>query len=247
MPPSSPKPVHVALAEVMRSVTSVGKDARNPQQNYSFRSADAVVAAVGPALREHGVLIVPEIVDQHFDQITVGQRGTTMQFVRLLVAYTVVGPAGDTMRLGPVWGEAMDSGDKASNKALTAAQKYALCQSLMIPTHDPDADQFSPGESEPAQVDLNADAREHGYKDEMERQMLHHKASEEYAKIPAAMPEGRRKAKKFKGENGPVFTKDAIDEWIAVIELAKQGGFDTGHTTLVEDEEGLRALGEEPF
>ena len=40
---------------------------------------------------------------------------------------------GSALRVGPIYGEAMDSADKATNKAMSAAYKYAVMQAFAIP------------------------------------------------------------------------------------------------------------------
>ena len=55
--------IHEALANVMADVQSVSKSERNTHQNFSFRGIDAVLNAVGPAFRKHGVIVLPEVTD----------------------------------------------------------------------------------------------------------------------------------------------------------------------------------------
>lgn len=135
--------VHEAVMEVMRAVKVVRKEDRNAAQNFNFRGIDAVVSAVGPALREQGVVVFPSVVEHHAETIAVGQRGTQMRSVVLLVDFTFLGPEGDTFT-ARVPGEAMDSGDKAYSKAMSVAFRTALLQTLSLPTDekDPDADSY---------------------------------------------------------------------------------------------------------
>lgn len=51
----------------------------------------------------------------------------------------------------------MDTGDKASNKAMSSAMKYALCQIFCIPTAnmpDPDGESFVPTTVENNRIEL---------------------------------------------------------------------------------------------
>lgn len=146
---TSTKPnIQEALANVMEDVRKVAKSDRNEAQKFLFRGIDAVVNAVGPALRTHNVIVMPEVLTYDYGTVTVGQRGTQMGHVRLTVAYTFTGPAGDSLK-AIVVGEAMDSGDKATAKAMSVCFRTALLQALTLPTDDPDPDSHSYERSAP--------------------------------------------------------------------------------------------------
>lgn len=134
--------IHCALAAVMDDVKAVAKGDRNTQQNFSFRGIDAVVNAVGPALRKHGVIVVPEVVDHQYGEILVGQGNNRRPIAHVMVKvrYTFHGPAGDCIAAVTL-GEAMDSGDKAVPKAMSVAFRVALLQALALPTDEKDPDE----------------------------------------------------------------------------------------------------------
>ena len=142
--------VHEALAAVMADVQAIGKEGHNSSQNYAFRGIDGVMNAVGPALRTHGVVIVPNVEDTNYRDVEVGKNRTLMREVTVRVRYTVHGPEGDTLE-GVVCGESMDSGDKGTAKAFSVAYRTFLLQALTIPTHQPDPDEHSYERSEAAQ------------------------------------------------------------------------------------------------
>jgi hypothetical protein len=119
----------------------------NTQQGYNFRGIDGVVNAVGPALRKHGVVIIPTLLESNYRDIEVGKNRTLMREVTVTVRYTIHGPAGDTLE-GTVVGESMDSGDKGTAKAFSVAYRTFLLQALTIPTHQPDPDEQSYERSE---------------------------------------------------------------------------------------------------
>lgn len=143
--------VQEAFASVMADVQSVRKTGQNTQQNYSFRGIDAVMNAVGPALRNHGVVIIPTLEDATYRDIEVGKNRTLMREITVRVRYTIHGPDGDTME-GVAPGESMDSGDKGTAKAMSVAYRTFLLQALTIPTDEPDPDEHS-YERAPAQPD----------------------------------------------------------------------------------------------
>lgn len=130
--------VFEAWSKVMEDVQSIGKDGRNSQQNYAFRGIDAVMNAVGPVLRKHGVVVVPEEVHSSYrDVLTANDRKS--REVTVVVTYRVYGPGGDSFPMQAP-GESMDVGDKGTPKAMSVAYRTVLLQALTIPTDDPDPD-----------------------------------------------------------------------------------------------------------
>jgi hypothetical protein len=141
MQPETPNVVAL-MAAVMNEITAVGKDGRNTSQNYNFRGVDAVVNAAGPAFRKHGVVPMPRVLSSERATVEVGKNRSLMREVVLKVAYDFHGPAGDVLT-AEVEAEALDSGDKATSKAMSVAYRTALLQVLAIPTDDPDPDSVS--------------------------------------------------------------------------------------------------------
>lgn len=131
-------PVQVAMQRAMRAVRGVAKNDRNRDQGFNFRGIDAVLNAVGPALREHGVIPLPRVLEHHAEQYE-SKRGARMRNVTLMVEYAFVGPNGDRLVV-EVPGEAADSGDKAYSKAMSVAFRTALIQALALPTDEDDPD-----------------------------------------------------------------------------------------------------------
>lgn len=133
--------VFAAFAAVMAEVGSVAKDGKYTSNtaNYNFRGIDGVMNAVGPALRNHGVVIVPTVLAATYQEVEVGAKRTLSRECTVHVRYTVYGPAGDSFA-GEVYGEALDSSDKGTAKATSVAYRVFLLQSLTIPTQEPDPD-----------------------------------------------------------------------------------------------------------
>ncbi len=130
--------VVVALAAVMEEVRSVRKTDRNSQQNYAFRGIDAVVNAVGPALRKHGVVVVPMLESVNYRDVQTS-TGKASRECTVTVRYRFHGPAGDHLDCVTP-GESMDFGDKGAPKAMSVAYRIALLQALCLPTDDADPD-----------------------------------------------------------------------------------------------------------
>lgn len=128
-----------SLAAVMADVQAVAKNDRNQAQGFKFRGIDAVMNAVGPVLRKHGVVVVPELISVDYQTVEIGQKRTPMGHARIVVAYHFYGPEGDSIT-STVAAEAMDSGDKATAKAMSVAFRTCLLQALCLPTDEPDPD-----------------------------------------------------------------------------------------------------------
>lgn len=138
--------IYGLIAQAMKKVGAIGKDSVNEQQKYKFRGIDAVYNALNPVMSELGLFICPEIIDHRREERKTvktyngQQTETILKYSILTIRYTIYAPDGSNVSCVVV-GEGMDSGDKASNKAMSVAMKYAMFQLLMIPTEemvDPD-------------------------------------------------------------------------------------------------------------
>lgn len=141
------------VIEVMREVQGVAKRDKNTQQGFNFRGIDAVVNAIGPALRKHGGFILPTVLDYRTEVATTA-KGSSMNVVRVTVQYAIHGSEGDPVT-GVVAAEAFDSGDKATAKAMSVAFRTFMLQTFALPTDEPDPDTFS---YEASVRDWNAEA-----------------------------------------------------------------------------------------
>jgi len=142
-------PIAQALSEVMKAVGAIAKKDKNTAQGFNFRGIDSVVNAVSPALQKFGVVVVPSVEEYDYQTVEIGRNRTAMGHVRVKVTYTFIGANGDSLK-ATVVGEAMDSGDKATAKAMSVAFRTALLQSLSLPTDevDPDAHSYERSSSE---------------------------------------------------------------------------------------------------
>jgi len=129
------------IVAVMNEVQGVAKRDTNSSQGFKFRGIDAVVNAVGPAMRKHGGFIVPETIDRQHS-VAETARGGSINVVRLEVQYRVYGAEGEPV-VGTVAAEAFDAGDKATAKAMSVAYRTFLLQLLCLPTDEPDPDSES--------------------------------------------------------------------------------------------------------
>lgn len=124
--------IYTAIPRVMAEIGAIGKDRRNEMQKYSFRGIDDIYNCVQPALVKHGVFVLPEVIEQRREERT-NKNGTTLLYTILTVRHRFVAQDGSHVACVTV-GEAMDSGDKSANKAMSAAMKYAILETFCIPT-----------------------------------------------------------------------------------------------------------------
>jgi hypothetical protein len=130
-----------AWAAAMADVQAVRKGDRNTQQGYVFRGIDAVVNAVGPVFRKHGIVPMPAKSEAKYRDVQTS-TGKPSRECTVTVTYRFYGPAGDFIEC-EVPGESMDFGDKGAPKAMSVAYRIALLQALCIPTDDPEPDSYS--------------------------------------------------------------------------------------------------------
>lgn len=130
--------IYKALAAVMADVDHVSKRDRNEHQKFMFRGIDAVVNAVGPALRKHKVIVTPDVERVEYMPVTT-TNNKAASACRVVVSYTFHASDGSSITT-KVAGEAWDHGDKATPKAMSVAFRTALLQALALPTDEPDPD-----------------------------------------------------------------------------------------------------------
>lgn len=137
--------IYQAITDIMSEGYAITKDKRNAQQGFQYRGIDDVLNTFQPLLAKHHVFVVPEVLDQQRQERTTGKGGSLL-YSLLRMRYTFYAEDGSSVS-AVVVGEGMDSGDKASNKAMSVAMKYAMFQVFCIPTEemqDPDADTPEP-------------------------------------------------------------------------------------------------------
>lgn len=130
------------IAELSKS--GIAKSHANEGQGWLFRGIDDVYNALSPLLAKHRLCILPRIIQRNCSEGK-NEVGERVNRVALEVAFDIVSAVDGSAHTVEVWGEAIDSGDKATNKALTAAYKYAAFQVFCIPVAgQADADLHSP-------------------------------------------------------------------------------------------------------
>lgn len=149
--------VYKAIAAVAKDLSEIGiaKDSRNAQQGFQFRGIDAVYNALSPSLVRNGLVILPRITERTVSE-RVTQKGGVLFYVVVKAEFDFVSVEDGSIHTVVTFGEAMDSGDKATNKAMSIAYKYAAFQAFCIPTEetaaDPDAEIHQPAPRNPDQI-----------------------------------------------------------------------------------------------
>jgi len=134
--------VYEAIAGVMADLakTGISKDSTNSQQNFKFRGIDAVYNALATKLAAHKLCILPRVLSRTVTEKQT-RSGGALFYTVLDVEFDFVSAEDGSKHTVRTIGEAMDSGDKSTNKAMSAAYKYACIQAFCIPTEgDNDAD-----------------------------------------------------------------------------------------------------------
>ena len=133
------KKIYQAINSIMKEIGAIGKKQKNLQQNFMFRGIDAVMNAISPALIKYKVFVVPEVLEQTREERQT-KTGSNLIYSVCKMKYTFYAEDGSFIE-AVVVGEGMDSGDKATNKAMSIAFKYVCFQVFCIPTEemkDPD-------------------------------------------------------------------------------------------------------------
>lgn len=137
--------VYEAIGKVSKAMAThgVAKGRRNEQQGYNFRGIDEVMNALAPVLADNGLVILPRMLSRSVTERAT-QKGGVLFYVVVDAEFDFVATVDGSKHTVRMFGEAMDSADKATNKAMSAAYKYAAFQAFCIPVAGtPDADQVT--------------------------------------------------------------------------------------------------------
>lgn len=126
--------IYSKMIAILRGVGGIAKNKKNPQQGYMFRGIDDMYNALHEHFAEHGVFIASDVLSTTREERQTKAGGNLIYTIAKckFVFYAEDGSSITSI----IEGEAMDSGDKSMNKALSAALKYALMQMFLIPTNE---------------------------------------------------------------------------------------------------------------
>ena len=143
--------IYQSITKILEEVPVIGKGKTNSQQNFKYRGIDDVMNVFQPILAKHKVFIVPQVLEQKREERTTSKGGNLIYSI-CKIKYTFYAEDGSNVE-AIVIGEGMDSGDKATNKAMAIAMKYAMFQVFCIPTEEmKDPDSETPPESKSKQI-----------------------------------------------------------------------------------------------
>jgi hypothetical protein len=138
-PPPPDRPAKNALLRGMNKIMGqlakdgIGKDRENKQQNFKFRGIDDIYDAVAPLLAQNGILVWPEMLTRECS-VRESRSGGALLNVVVTAKFTFEAMEDESKRtVGPFYGEAMDSGDKATSKAMSVAYREAMIKVFCIP------------------------------------------------------------------------------------------------------------------
>jgi len=137
--------IYKSLGDIMAEAKAIGKDSTNQSQGFKFRGIDAVMNHLHPVFAKHGVIVLPEVLeDRTEDRVTA--KGSNLIYRVLRIKFNFTSAVDGSAASATVIGEGMDSGDKAANKAMAVGLKYALSQMLLLPYDevDPDGETHEP-------------------------------------------------------------------------------------------------------
>lgn len=133
--------IYQSICAVMSELGAIGKVKDNKQQGFKYRGIDDMYNELHDILAKHKVFTVPTVLDQK-RETKQSRAGSDLNYSILTIQFRFYAEDGSSVE-AVVIGEGMDSGDKASNKAMSVAHKYALIQVFAIATEDlaePDAE-----------------------------------------------------------------------------------------------------------
>ena len=143
--------VYQSINAVQKELSTIGitKDRTNTQgSGYKFRGIDDVYNAIAPLLAKHGLCILPRVLTRECVE-RLSKNGGALFYVTVEVEFDFVSAEDGSKHTIKTFGEAMDSGDKATNKAMSAAYKYAAFQAFSIPTESDNDEDASTHDVQP--------------------------------------------------------------------------------------------------
>lgn len=133
---TEPAKIYSAIPKVAKAIGAISKDRTNQQQGFKFRGIDDVLNACHAPLTDHGVFCATEVSDLIREERQT-KNGGVLNYTTLKMKVTFYAEDGSSIST-TTYGEAMDSGDKSTNKAMSAALKYAFFQTFTIPLEEAD-------------------------------------------------------------------------------------------------------------
>jgi hypothetical protein len=150
--PNGAPMIHAAMCRIMAEVGAVGKLGENKEQRYPFRKIADVYKACQAVFARNGVHFLPHKVSNFSCAEVASKSGTKGFHVTAVIEHRFYAVDGSYVTVETI-GESTDWSDKACNKVMSAAAKYAMGEGLCLPDEDPesDGDHESPEIADPLQ------------------------------------------------------------------------------------------------
>ncbi len=127
--------IHESLVGAMRDIAKTGiaklgkADAGGAK--YNFRGIDQAMNEMSPILVNNGITVTPRYSDLNIQE-RAKEGGKFMRFVTVRGSFTFSAADGSSV-VAEAYGEAMDSGDKATIKAQSVSFRTVLFQQFIVP------------------------------------------------------------------------------------------------------------------
>lgn len=132
--------IYQKMANILKECKAITKSEKNQQQGFKFRGIDNVMNELHELFARNEVFILQDVKSFETENRQL-KSGSMITYTRAMITFRYTTTDGSFVETTNV-GEAMDTGDKGMNKAMSIALKYSLLQMFLIPTEeqkDPDA------------------------------------------------------------------------------------------------------------
>ena len=114
------------------ATNGIAKSRTNEVDDYKYRSIDDVLDRLAPLLAKHRLCVLPRALERTVTERS-DEQNHLLLHVALRVAFTLTSVDDGSSHTVEAYGEALDGGDKATAKAMSAAYKAAMVQTFCIP------------------------------------------------------------------------------------------------------------------
>ncbi len=127
--------IHEAMGQAMSQMSALPKTEEHAQ-GWRYRGIDSLMNMAHGVLESCRLIVRPEVVGEpRFVDGPPTNSGKKQTHCIVLVKFGFVSTIdGSEFTVGPFVGEALSTSDKASNKAQTAAYKWAFFETFCMPT-----------------------------------------------------------------------------------------------------------------
>lgn len=141
--------IYFALNAAMRDISAKGiaklGSANLGGATVRFRGIEAAMNEMSPILVNHGITVTARYSELAIQERAKAEAGKATRFATIKGSFVFAAQDG-TFVVAECYGEAMDSGDKATIKAQSVAFRTALFQQFVVPTMSMDTELDDDGE-----------------------------------------------------------------------------------------------------